>query len=88
MTSFQCETCHFRNIYGRNPGAKDLGDIETLEFIRQAALDSLWSREPTPVKNNLQEAKRGQKSAKRFGFPDDSATDPPWGPFHCLTTLE
>jgi hypothetical protein len=80
MTPFQCKTCHFRNIYGRNPGAEDLRDIETLEFICQAALDSLWSREPTTVKNNLQEAKIGQKSAKSFGFPDDSAT-PPMGPF-------
>jgi hypothetical protein len=86
LTPFQCDTCYFRNIYAWDLGAEDLRDIETLKFIRQVALDSLWSREPMMVKNNLQEAKRGQKSAKRFGFPDNSAT-PPMGPFPLVGRL-
>jgi hypothetical protein len=80
MTPFQCNTCHFRNIYGRDPNGGDLGDLEVMEYLQQAILDSLWSREPSTVRSNLREAKRGVKTAKRFGFPDDSPT-PPMGPF-------
>jgi hypothetical protein len=80
ITPFQCETCHFRNIYARDPVDKNLVDIETMVFIRQAILDSFWSREPTTVRANLQEAKRGAKSARRFAFPGSSST-PPMGPF-------
>jgi hypothetical protein len=80
MTPFQCDVCHFRNIYRRDPDIRVLGEIETMEFIRQAILDSFWSREPTTVRGNLQEAKRGLRSALRFGFPGDSATPPHDGP--------
>jgi hypothetical protein len=51
-----------------------------MEYLRQAILDLLWSREPSTVRSNLREAKRGVRMAKRFGFPDDSPT-PPMGPF-------
>jgi hypothetical protein len=80
MTPFQCEECHFRNIYKRVSDGSDLRDCEVLEIMRQATTDSLWSREPTTVRANLQEAKRGQRSARRFGLPDQSAT-PPMDPF-------
>jgi hypothetical protein len=49
MTPFQCDVCHFRNIYHRDPDARILVEAETLEFIRHAILDSFWSREPTMV---------------------------------------
>jgi hypothetical protein len=80
MTPFQCDQCHFRNIYNRDPLTGDLQDEEAIEFIRQAVIDTFWSREPSPVKSNLYEAQRGARSAKRFGFPEGSAT-PPTGPF-------
>jgi hypothetical protein len=80
MTPFQCELCHFRNIYARNPITRDLQDTESLEFIRRGVIDAFWSREPSTVKSNLYEAKRGAKSARRFGFPEGSGT-PPMGPF-------
>jgi hypothetical protein len=52
-----------------------------MEFIRQATIDSLWSREPLTVKNNLQEAQQqGRWSAIRFRFPEESVTLP-MGPF-------
>jgi hypothetical protein len=80
MTPFQCEICHFRNIYVRDPISRDLQDKESLEFIRRGVIDAFWSREPSTVKSNLYEAKRGAKSARRFGFPEGSGT-PPMGPF-------
>jgi hypothetical protein len=46
----------------------------------QAITDSFWSREPTTVRVNLQEAKRRQHTAMRFKFLDVSVT-PPMGPF-------
>jgi hypothetical protein len=57
FSPFQCETCHFRNMYSRDPEDRNLVDVETMESIRQAILDSFWSREPTTVWANLQEAK-------------------------------
>jgi hypothetical protein len=56
MTPFQCEVCHFRNIYKRDPMDASLEDCDVLEFMRQAITDSLWSREPTTVRANLKEA--------------------------------
>jgi hypothetical protein len=48
VTQFQCETCHFRNIMGRNPMV-DIsdGDRELMGDFRRALLDAFWSREPT-----------------------------------------
>jgi hypothetical protein len=49
MTPFQCDVCHFRNIYLRDPDPQALMEVETMEFMRQAILDSFWSRERTMV---------------------------------------
>jgi hypothetical protein len=67
-----------RNIYGCNQDRNKLSDQEAIVFIRRENLDALWSREVTTVSSNLREAKRGQRSADRFGF--DSVA-PPMGPF-------
>jgi hypothetical protein len=81
MMPFQCDVCHFRNIYARDPAPMDLVDCEVMEFlIRQATIDSLWSREPLMVKKNLCEAQRGRWGAIQFRFPEESAT-PPMGSF-------
>ena len=45
MVPFQCELCHFRNVYKRDPWPTDTRDTEVLEFMRRAILDSLWARE-------------------------------------------
>jgi hypothetical protein len=55
MTPFQCEICHFRNIYARDPITRDLQDEECLEFIRRGVIDAFWSREPSTVKSILYE---------------------------------
>jgi hypothetical protein len=80
ITPFQCDQCHFRNIYKRDQVTRTLQDEEAIEFIRRAVIDAFWSREPSTVKGNLYEARRGAHSAKRFGFPEGFAA-PPMGPF-------
>ena len=68
MTPFQCELCHFRNIYGRNPNPRDSAHREAMEFFRQANLDAFWCRASSTIKGNLNEGKRGQKFAQRPGL--------------------
>jgi hypothetical protein len=49
MTPFQCETCHVRNMLGRNPRPDKPSDTELKDMIRRANLDSFWSRESSTV---------------------------------------
>jgi hypothetical protein len=53
MTPFQCELCHFHNIFKREPETYDLEDVETIEFLHRCCKDALWSRETSVVENNL-----------------------------------
>ena len=78
MVPFQCELCHFKNVYGREPQNNNLKDKEFFKFCRRANLDAFWSREPTTVANNLKNLSRTLKTENRFGF--ESST-PPLGPF-------
>jgi hypothetical protein len=78
MTPFQCETCHFRNIYHRNPSARSSTDQEAQVFFRRASLDAFWSRAPSTVKGNLNEGKRNQRFEERMGVP---CLVPKMGPF-------
>jgi hypothetical protein len=76
MTPIQCELCHFH----REPTKYDFEDVEVLEFIHQCCKDALWSREISTVENNLREAIRGRKAARRFRFLG-STPIPLMGPF-------
>ena len=78
MVPFQCELCHFRNVYGRDPSKTNLKDEEFFKLVRKANLDSFWSREPTTVSKNVSNLNRMLKTEIKFGF--DSATLP-MGPF-------
>jgi hypothetical protein len=78
LTPFQCETCHFRNMLGRNPRADKASDTELKEMIRRANLDSFWSRETATVKANVKEARRMEKTMKKYGLPPAT---PPMGPW-------
>jgi hypothetical protein len=69
MTPFQCELCHFRNIYHRNPETRASLDQEALAFFRRASLDAFWSRAPSTVKGNLVEGKRNHRFSVRMGAP-------------------
>ena len=78
MVPFQCELCHFRNIYGREPELHNLKEKEFFVFARRANLDAFWSREPSTVRNKLTELNRMKRTEERFGF---NCTTPPLGPF-------
>jgi hypothetical protein len=79
MTQFQCKTCHFRNIMGRDPMIDiSNGDKEMMFDMRRALLDAFWSREPPTVRGNLIEAIRGECYGDRTGMP---STTPAMGPF-------
>jgi hypothetical protein len=52
MVPFQYKTCHFRNIYQRNP-ERMLTDEEALEFIWDANMNAFWGREESTVSSNL-----------------------------------
>jgi hypothetical protein len=57
ITPFQCELCHFRNIYSQDPYPQVSTDREALEFFRRASLDAFWSRATSTVRGNLAEGK-------------------------------
>ena len=78
MVPFQCELCHFRNVYGREPKKINLKDKEFFKFVRRANLDAFWSREPTTVAKNLSQLNRMSRTKNKFGF---ASTTPPLGPF-------
>jgi hypothetical protein len=86
MTPFQCELCHFHNIYNREPSKYDFEDVEVTEFIHQCCKDALWSRQTATVENNLREAIRGRRSARRFRFPG-STHIPLMGPYPLEDTV-
>ena len=69
MTQFQCDLCQFRNIMKRDPDVEKIkSDEGLLVCMRRAILDSLWSREPSTVRNNLTECRRAVKIGDMFGF--------------------
>ena len=53
LTPFQCDTCHFRNLQGRNPSPLDPKDDLLLCCIRRANLDAVWGRESHTVESFL-----------------------------------
>jgi len=58
VTPFQCDLCVFRNLMGRNPGARD---NLLMACIRQANLDALWGREAATVSSTLRAARETVK---------------------------
>jgi hypothetical protein len=84
MTPFQCELCHFRNIYQRNPLTNLFVDQEALEFFWRASLDAFWSRATLTARGNLTEGKRGQRFAAQMGLP---CLIPEMGPFPLQDTM-
>lgn len=79
LTPFQCDTCHFRNLMGRNPENSLAQDLRILKCIRRANLDSLWSSEPRTVSRTLAECQRGLNIASSLGFGNKLFR--PMGPF-------
>lgn len=79
LTPFQCDTCHFRNLMGRNPENSLAQDLRILKCIRRANLDSLWSSEARTVSRTLAECQRGLNIASSLGFGNKLFR--PMGPF-------
>lgn len=68
MCPFQCDTCIFRTVYGRDPDQTgSANDQKNLRLIRRVNLDALWSREPTTVSSNLGSIRKGLKIAEKLG---------------------
>jgi len=79
MVPFQCDICHFRNIQKRNPNPlKYAKDALALSCIRRANLDSVWSREPSTVTRNANQARTMEELGEALGF---DCVAPPMGPF-------
>ncbi len=68
VTPFQCDQCHFVNLFGRLPLSGLASNIRVLKCIRCANLDAFLSREPSTVNRTLREAKRGLAIASALGF--------------------
>ena len=55
---FECDSCSFRNVVGRNPDESNQKDEFTLTAIRRVLLDVMWAREPDTVASNWSRSKR------------------------------
>lgn len=79
LTTFQCDTCQFRNIKGRSPNTTGADEL-LLKFIRRATLDSFWAREPGTVNNTRREIMGIRTKAIILGMDPDVIL-PIMGPF-------
>ena len=70
MTVFQCESCHYQNIYKRNPQKGRALDPKVFTVFRRATLDSFWARESSTVRATCKYIKRGLDIAAEFEFTD------------------
>jgi hypothetical protein len=69
MTEFQCPLCHFRNMYGRNPGDDDpLDQLVMKVYLPRAILDAFWSRESSTVNGNRYDMVRLIDTHKKIGM--------------------
>ena len=79
LTTFQCDTCQFRNIKGRSPNTTGADEL-LLKFIWRATLDSFWAREPGTVNNTRREIMGIRTKAIILGMDPDVIL-PIMGPF-------
>jgi hypothetical protein len=76
---FQCDFCHFQNVYKRDPKGRKGSNLLSLRCIRRANLDALWEREPGIVAGNVSGAKRLHDIGT--GILEIPSIIPPMGPF-------
>jgi hypothetical protein len=77
VTPIQCDLCMFRNLYKRNPRPVT-SDRYNLAVIRRLNLDSIWSREPSTIKNNMRSLNKLISTCEGSGFDPEL---PKLGPF-------
>ena len=58
ITPFQCDLCHFRNMFLRDPIMDSETDINALVAVRRANIDAFWSRSPGTANNTRNGCKR------------------------------
>jgi hypothetical protein len=81
MCPFQCDLCHFRNIFKRDPDqVKVKKDGSALRCIRRANLDAFWARESSTVIGNGREVRKIAEKGELLGFPMKTVF-PALGPF-------
>lgn len=79
VTPFQCETCHFRNILGRDIQLESGQDRLLVIAIRRASLDSFWSRESSTVQGTATGVRTIATKLEVVGV-DSKLVLPPMGP--------
>ena len=71
VTPFQCDLCHFRNLFYRDPRLSSSNDKNALVAIRRANIDAFWSRSPGTINNTRTGIKRMLEINETvFGLPD------------------
>ena len=78
ITGFQCDTCHVRSIKCREPVVDDFQEDLMLLCLRRAILDSLWSRESSTVRSNLNRAWENEDLGDELSY---YASTPQLGPY-------
>jgi len=81
ITPFQCDSCVFRNLKGRNPSSKD--DF-LLACIHQVNLDALWRRDTATVGATLRAVKQTITALKQVHLPPPY---PALGPYPVADTF-
>lgn len=76
LTPFQCELCHFRNLYGREPDQPR--DTWVLGVMRRALLDAFWDRSRATVEANVRILRRMLKDCEELGLPPPQMNMGPW----------
>jgi hypothetical protein len=78
IAPFQCEHCHFINIYNRVDLTDSEHDKLILLYIRRANLDMFWSRTDSTVRSNLSSVKEILKMSQELDMPVPLSTLGPW----------
>ena len=78
IAPFQCDQCHFINIYKRVPIKDSEHDKLILLFIRRANLDMFWSRTVLTVSSNLSSIKEILKISRELNLPISLSVLGPW----------
>lgn len=80
LAPFQCDICHFRNLYQRDPSSDKAPDMMCLVAIRRATLDAFWARAATTVNGTRLYVKKLFSTGKQvYGLGDIL---PEMGPFN------
>ena len=69
LAPFQCETCHFRNLLGRDIVLSSMQDRLLTITMRRASLDAFWSRETSTVQGTSQGLRTIANKLATVGVP-------------------